>query len=143
MSTVLIVDDNRAFNHGLALALKDRGYHVLASETLGEAYGLVSEADVVLLDVMMPDGNGLDFVDEIRARANLVPIIVISGCPDVRHEAERRPISYFLEKPLDLPFLTRRIEDAVRTGRALEDYRTRDDQILNHCRRIEKFLEGA
>ena len=66
--TVLLVEDNEALNLSNSRALKLRGYQVVASLTLAAARECLRglKPDVILLDVMLPDGNGLDFCQEIR-----------------------------------------------------------------------------
>lgn len=66
--TVLLVEDNKDLNDANTQALKLDGYSVLSAETIKEARELIggAEPDVILLDVMLPDGDGFDFCEEIR-----------------------------------------------------------------------------
>jgi len=69
---VLLVEDNRNLNTANLRALKMRGYSVLAALTLEEArkHLMNNNPDVILLDVVLPDGNGFDFCSEIRENTN-------------------------------------------------------------------------
>ena len=66
--TVLLIEDNKGLNDANAQALKLRGYNVLTAENLAQAREKLREGspDVILLDVMLPDGSGFDFCEEIR-----------------------------------------------------------------------------
>jgi DNA-binding response OmpR family regulator len=66
---VLLVEDNRSLNKANAEALKLRGYEVYTALTLNEARKHLASInpDIILLDVMLPDGNGFDFCEEISA----------------------------------------------------------------------------
>jgi DNA-binding response OmpR family regulator len=68
--TVLLVEDNEALNAANARALKLYGYTVSSALTLAEARLRLGEIepDVILLDIMLPDGNGFDFCKEIRGK---------------------------------------------------------------------------
>ena len=70
MPIVLLIEDNEKLNTANARALKLRGYEVHSALTLGMARTKLSqiEPDIILLDVMMPDGDGFDFCEEIRSQ---------------------------------------------------------------------------
>ena len=70
--TVLLVEDNKGLNDANSQALKLRGYSVLSAENLAEAREMLiqSSPDAILLDVMLPDGSGFDFCEEIRDKTN-------------------------------------------------------------------------
>ena len=67
---VLLVEDNDGLNRSNSRMLTMRGYNVAAALTLAEARLRLAEAqsDIILLDVELPDGNGIDFCEEIRGR---------------------------------------------------------------------------
>ena len=71
-ATVLLVEDNAGLNDANTQALKLRGYTVVTAENLAEARARLAEVqpDVILLDVMLPDGSGFDFCEEIRGKTN-------------------------------------------------------------------------
>ena len=65
---LLIVEDDKKLNDGIRLALKNDAYFFYQCRTLQEAREILKKEDItlVLLDVNLPDGNGIDFVREIR-----------------------------------------------------------------------------
>lgn len=82
--TVLLVEDNA---HVLALnqsVLERRGYSVLTARSLAAVRQLLARkprVDVAVLDIRLPDGNGLDFVPELRQTAP-VPVLMLTSCRD-------------------------------------------------------------
>lgn len=76
---LLIVEDDKKLNDGIRLALKSDSYFFYQCRTLQEARAILNREDItlVLLDVNLPDGNGIDFVREIRKNSQ-VPIILLT-----------------------------------------------------------------
>ena len=76
---ILIVEDDKKLNDGIRLALKNDSYLFYQCRSLKEAREILSGEDIalVLLDVTLPDGNGIDFVKEIRKNSQ-VPIILLT-----------------------------------------------------------------
>jgi two-component system catabolic regulation response regulator CreB len=82
MTRVLVVDDEPAIRESLAFALKREGVGVLEAASLKEARALLDEqADLIILDLVLPDGNGLDFLRALRAGSD-VPVIVLTSRDD-------------------------------------------------------------
>mgnify|MGYP000094316042 CR=1 FL=1 len=104
MNRVLIVDDEENIGRSLRLILEREGYKVSVCRSVAEcrACAEAGRAGVFLLDVRLPDGNGIDLLREIRGFGNQAPAIMISGhatIPDAV-EAIRAGAFDFLEKPL-------------------------------------------
>lgn len=76
---ILIVEDDRKLNDGIRLALKGEGFLFFQCRTLQEARKVFREQSVslILLDVNLPDGSGIDFTREIR-KDSCVPIILLT-----------------------------------------------------------------
>ena len=79
MIRVMVVEDDQKMNEGIRLALRQEGYVFTACRTLGEARAALKEqkVDLILLDVNLPDGNGIDLVREIRREYHM-PIILLT-----------------------------------------------------------------
>lgn len=76
---LLIVEDDRALNDGIALSLKADADVMLQAYTLAEARKLLAgEVDLVILDVNLPDGSGLSLCRELRA-SKRVPVILLTA----------------------------------------------------------------
>jgi DNA-binding response OmpR family regulator len=104
---VLVVDDEPALRAAVCAILGDEGYAVLEASHGPAMLELLAEehADLVLLDVMMPGGDGRAAYRELRARADLpdVPVVMMSAA--VRPDGLDPSIAAFLRKPFDLDHL--------------------------------------
>ena len=105
MPSLLIVDDEPAIVASLTGALGREGYQADGVATLAEARARLAEAyDVVLLDVRLPDGSGLDLLTEIVAATPHTVVVMMSGhaTVDLAVQATRIGAFDFLEKPISL-----------------------------------------
>lgn len=101
--TVLVVDDDAAVRNALQFALELEGFRVVlydgAAALLADT---LPQRACLVIDHHMPDMNGLDLVERLRARDVTLPTILISGRieGDLRARARRLGVSKVLEKPL-------------------------------------------
>ncbi|MEK7315269.1 MAG: sigma-54 dependent transcriptional regulator [Candidatus Eisenbacteria bacterium] len=105
MPTLLLVDDEANIRSSLQGALGREGYQTDVAESLAVARARLREAyDVILLDVRLPDGSGLDLLPEILAGHPETVVIMMSGHAtiDAAVRATRLGAFDFLEKPLSL-----------------------------------------
>lgn len=82
--TVLIVEDDEIILEGLRYSLLQEGNEVWTAETFTEAAALLQKGqlpDFCLLDVMLPDGNGIDLCELIRRKSD-VPVLFLTACDD-------------------------------------------------------------
>lgn len=113
MKKILIIEDDKHLNKGLAIALADEG-EILSAATLAEGRSLVDQADLVLLDLNLPDGDGLDFLKEIRLRSQ-VPVLIVSAIDMETHiiSAIKLGAEDYLTKPFSLGILQAKINHWV------------------------------
>ena len=79
MKTLLIVEDDQSLNKGIALSLAHNELHIEQAYSLTMADHIIStQIDLILLDVNLPDGSGLDYCERIRG-ASQVPIIFLTA----------------------------------------------------------------
>ncbi len=134
---VLIVDDNEKILQLYRRHLLLAGYEVVTAATVAQAHEATGERrfDAILLDLNLPDGSGLDFVDEVRQANRAVAIVVMTGHGDVTVavDAMRRGADNFLVKPVDLDALQ------VFLAKALEIGSMRRGQMTR--RRTVKMIE--
>jgi len=113
---VLVVDDEQSIRHFVRCALADAGYHVSEAGSGEEAMRRfrAEGPDLVVLDVRLPDADGLDLLAEIQQESPGLPVIIVTAVADVKKavEAMKRGAFYFLRKPLALDEL----EGLVREG---------------------------
>ena len=106
---ILIVDDEPDVRLAFRLYLSRAGFEVFEADSVGQGrQSVVSRShDGVILDLMLPDGNGLDWIGELRERNAGLAIVVMSGVGDVPTavEAMRRGADHFLVKPVNMPEL--------------------------------------
>jgi DNA-binding response OmpR family regulator len=76
---VLVVEDEPAIAESVAYALERDGFEAVIAATLAEAREHLREAGLVVLDLMLPDGSGFDFISQMRHDGNATPIIVLSS----------------------------------------------------------------
>jgi two-component system nitrogen regulation response regulator NtrX len=116
---ILIVDDEEGIRITLTAILEDEGYRVTAVGTAGEAALRAAEDfDAMLLDLWLPDRDGLDLLAELRGSPT-GPVIVISGHANVDSavKATRLGAYDFLEKPLSLERVLLTVQNALEHNR--------------------------
>jgi len=120
--TVLVADDDRTIRTVLTQALTRAGCKVHATASLVTLMRWVEEGkgNLVISDVIMPDGNGLEMLPEIARRRPGLPVIVISAQNTIMtaiRAAEAEAFDY-LPKPFDLPDLMKRAAQALKRSEA-------------------------
>jgi two-component system response regulator AtoC len=116
---ILVVDDDSQIRRILNLTLKSWNYNPLEAATIAEG-GTVFQAEepsVVLLDINLPDGSGLDFLDEIKKISPETIVVMMTGNADVKSTitALRGGAHDFIEKPVRLEELRVTLRNALET----------------------------
>jgi CheY-like chemotaxis protein len=117
---ILVVDDEPIIRETLAELLAEAGHDVTAAADGAAALARLEaglEPDVVLLDLMMPVMNGWELRRRMLADPRLaaIPVIIFSGAPDGRREADQLRVAAFAAKPVrtrDLLALIERVTTA-------------------------------
>ena len=119
--TVLVVDDDNAIRTVVAAALKREGHRVTAAASLAEMRRELRLAvpDVLVIDVVLPDGNGLDTVAALMGEHPDLPVIVFSAQNTLATAVRATEVGAFdyLPKPFDLDVLTQAVRGAIAKGR--------------------------
>ena len=118
MATILVVDDELGIRGLLSEILSDEGHTVDLAENAAEARAARErlKPDLVLLDIWMPDVDGISLLKEWGAAGLLsMPVIMMSGhgTIDTAVEATKYGATAFLEKPITLQKLLRAVEQAL------------------------------
>jgi len=126
--TVLVADDDRTIRTVLTQALTRAGCKVHATSSLTTLMRWVEEGkgDLVISNVMMPDGNGLEMLPKVGQERPGLPVIVISAQNTIMtaiQAAEAEAYDY-LPKPFDLPDLMKRAARALETKRRVTPKKT-------------------
>ena len=102
MKKILLIDDSDTYIWNLRKYLQRRGYPVKTASTLNEARAAIQEEMplVVCCDLDLPDGSGMDFLDEVRAADKELPFILASchDKDDYEQEAMRRGATLCMDK---------------------------------------------
>src|SRR5512137_2240966 len=87
---VLVVDDEQSIRHFVRCALADAGYHVSEAATGQEALRVFrgEGPDLVVLDVCLPDADGLDLLAQLKSESPDTPVIIITALADVKKAVE-------------------------------------------------------
>ncbi|MCC5971524.1 MAG: response regulator [Pararhodobacter sp.] len=119
--TVLVADDDRTIRTVLTQALTRAGCRVHATSSLTTLLRWVEEGkgDLIISDVIMPDGNGIEMLPRISALRPGLPVIIISAQNTIMTaiQATEADAWDYLPKPFDLPDLLQRSARALESGR--------------------------
>ncbi len=119
--TILAVDDDPIILALIKEFLADRNYEFLTAECGEQALKLLqsrrNSIDVILLDRLMPDIDGLEVLRQVRQDSvlNLIPVILLTGVGGTDHAAEgiRAGAFYYLTKPIDCALLVEVVSKAL------------------------------
>src|SRR6266704_2917784 len=132
--SILVVDDESEIREGLEILLKGEGYGVASAETAESGLAKLEEHpfDLLLLDVSLPDRNGLDMLKEIRRRDPDLSIVLITayGSIDMARAAFKNGAMDYITKPWSNDELLAQVAQAV------ESRRLRDENL--HLKRALK-----
>lgn len=118
MEQILIVEDDKSLNHGLCRALKTENRQILSCRDLHSAREqlLCGMPNLILLDLNLPDGNGLTLLQELRANSMQSPVILLTANDtdaDVVNGLELGADDY-ITKPFSLAILRARVNTQLR-----------------------------
>ena len=142
MKNITIIEDDKALNDGIVLALANddysfRQYHKLAEYKSDEA------VDLIILDVNLPDGNGFDFLRELRKYSD-VPVIILTANDLETDEVMGLTLGAddYITKPFSLMVLRARIDKVLKKAAVSKDNVYRDDIYVFDYGRMEFFADG-
>ena len=122
LETILVVEDDRSLRDGLAMNFELQGYRVVTAadgdEGMRKAFD--SRPDLIVLDIMLPGWSGLDILSELRAKAENVPVLILSARDKTSEKIEGLGLGAddYVTKPFELPELLARVEAMMRRRRA-------------------------
>ncbi len=141
-ATILIVDDVDTAREAIADSLRKDGKEVLEAGTLKEArnYLELNKADICILDILLPDGNGLSLLDEVVQLPRQPKFIIITahGQIDYAVEAMKKGALDFITKPIEIKALKISIERAEK----LVEMQRELDHLRNTRSGSAKFVIG-
>ena len=121
MNNILLVEDDIHIQTVNKRILEDEGgYNVSIAMNLAEARAAIAKSppDFIMLDIMLPDGSGLDFLAELRASGCEIPILLLTALGETKNKVTGLLAGSddYLAKPYDYDELIARIEANLRRG---------------------------
>lgn len=117
---ILVVDDDAEIRKLIARYLQDQGFRALLASNCAEAKErtVTNQVDLIVLDVMLPDGSGLDLCRDLRAARSLIPIILLTALKEDVDRIIGLEIGAddYLSKPFNPRELVARIRAVLRRG---------------------------
>lgn len=153
MADILVVDDEESLAYSMRLALKRSGHACRIAGTVADGVKacLASPPELMLVDVQLPDGNGIEFVTDMHNRGVDVPAIVITAHGTIAKavEAMKHGAADFLQKPLSMEELclavdrcleTRRMRNELNAHREAQQRASEQIQIIGRCSTMQRTL---
>src|SRR5579884_110382 len=138
MESILIVDDEVAILNALSPILEDEGYHVMVAKSGAEALKAIAAEppDLVLLDIWMPEMDGLETLRRAREQMPKLLVVMMSGHGSIETAVKAIKLGAydFIEKPLSLENVTLRVRHAL-------DQRRLEEENLHLRTRVERRFE--
>lgn len=115
MKTILVVEDDLTLNRNIAFALEAEGYNIITADSVKNGLSLADKANLILLDVMLPDGDGLGFCKKLRENSS-VPVIFLTSCDEEKDIVKGFDCGCddYITKPFRLRVLVSRIRAVFR-----------------------------
>ena len=140
---ILIIDDDKDICEYMQLLLTQSGYDVTAETDARAALDLLKEEEfhVVILDIMMPELNGMELLEKIRDFDSDIAIIIFTGYPsvDTAVTSMKYNVSDYIKKPFDVDEFNQMLEKILREKGLLTDP---EEQLLatigKNIRRMRK-----
>ena len=121
MERILLIEDDQALGRGIALALAGEGREIRVAATLAQGRAALGEEEyaLVLLDLNLPDGNGLDFLTALR-RTSGVPVLILTANDLESDQVAGLELGAddYMTKPFSLAVLRARVNRLLRRGSA-------------------------
>ncbi len=146
MKRILLVEDDRALGRGICMALSREDLTVTGCESLAQGRRALEEGkfDLLILDINLPDGSGLDLLEEIRRKSDL-PVLLLTANDletDIVVGLECGADDY-ITKPFSLAVLRARVNAQLRRAAPSRPERIELDGFVFDFQRMEFWKQGA
>ena len=124
---ILIIDDEKVILESLGMFLTEKGYEVRCALCVAEGLEKIDgfKPDAVILDIRLPDGNGLDLLRKLKSRNDEAAVIIITAFHDMDTtiRAIKLGATEYITKPIDVDELEKAVLMAMRLTGALPESR--------------------
>ena len=123
MNRILLVEDDRALQESLSECLRAENFEILKASTIKEAQAALRDSPIlIVLDWMLPDGQGIELLRELRASSNQIPVILLTARTDLVDKVLGLELGAndYMTKPFEPRELIARIRVQLRQPKANE-----------------------
>lgn len=142
MNTILLLEDDQNLNRGISLKLSREGYNVLSAFTVTEARQFFDSRhpDLIISDITLPDGSGLDFCAEIRRKSNVF-ILFLTAMDSEIDMVNGYDIGAddYITKPFSLMILVSKVHAFMRRASSTPKTELRSGNIIVSCTEMKAY----
>ncbi len=146
MLNILVVEDDKNLNQIICSFLSKNGYCSTGCLNPLEAYELLSARiyDLVITDIMMPKLNGYDFVEEVRSKKPMMPILFITALDDFGSKQKGFSVGAddYMVKPVDMNEMVLRVGALLRRAKIISENRLEIGELLLVRDEMAVYLNG-
>jgi DNA-binding NtrC family response regulator len=143
-ASILVIDDEEIIREAFEALLSSEGYRVYSAETAQHGLELLSEGtfDAVLLDIMLPDRNGLEVLDEIRRFDDELPVLMVTAKSTIENAiaATRRGAFHFIAKPFQNDEVLLMLHNALERRRLVKENRELRTRLTSDAHRFDAIV---
>lgn len=125
--TVLVVEDNVLDLERYRMMLS-KDYDLMEAYTVSQAKELLPLADLVILDMRLPDGEGPEILEWMDRQNILTPVIAASAYSEYEAKTVNQVV-YWIDKPVSDERLTATVQEALRVGQSIIEIKKHDTQL--------------
>jgi DNA-binding NtrC family response regulator len=145
--SVLVIDDEEIIREAFEALLGAEGYQVRTAETAQQGLELLADGrfDAVLLDLMLPDRNGLDVLEDIRRIDDELPVVMVTAKSTIENAiaATRRGAFHFIAKPFQNDEVLITLHNALERRRLVEENRELRTRLRSGSHRFDEIIGGS
>jgi len=146
-ASILIIDDEEIIREALEALLAMEGFHAVSAATAAEGLDRIADRsfDVVLLDLMLPDRNGLDVLDDIRKFDDELPVVMVTafGTIESAIAATKQGAYHYLTKPFKNDEVLAILRNAIDRRRLVLENRELRARLVSGSHRFDDIIGGS
>jgi DNA-binding NtrC family response regulator len=144
---ILVIDDEEIIREALEALLVVEGYEVATAATAEQGLEALSsrQVDAVLLDLMLPDRNGLDVLDDIRRLDDELPVVMVTafGTIESAIAATKLGAFHYVPKPFKNDEVLAVLRNAIERRRLVRENRELRDRLRSDSHRFDEIIGGS